>query len=176
MSSPEVGLGEIVVNPLFSEAVVRERARRFERETPRRGPASDEVTAHLSSVRFFASCSRKELRLIAMRAKVATLRRGTEIITEGDAGNTMYVILDGTARVTRGGRKLAAIGPGDAFGELALLSKGPRTATVVATSDIEVAIITRPQLWRLLESAPAFSRRLMESLADTMRELDKKLV
>jgi CRP-like cAMP-binding protein len=169
-------LGVIVGNPLFSEALVRERARRFEGEPARHRPASEQVTAHLSSVRFFASCGKKELRSIAKAAKIASMHRGTQIITEGDEANTMYVILDGTARVSRGGRRLATIGPGDAFGELALLSKGPRTASVVATSDMEVAIITRHHLSGLLETAPAFSRKLIESLADRMRELDKKLV
>ena len=56
------------------------------------------------------------------------------------------------------------------------MSKGPRTASVVATSDLEVAIISRRQLWSLLEDAPAFARKLLESLADIVRELDKKIV
>ena len=89
----------------------------------------------------------------------------------------MYVILDGTARVSRGGRRIATLGRGDAFGELALLSKGPRTATVVATSHIDAAIITRRQLNGLLEGdAPAFARKLLEALADKVRELDKKVI
>jgi CRP/FNR family cyclic AMP-dependent transcriptional regulator len=78
--------------------------------------------------------------------------------------------------VSRAGRKLATVGPGAAFGELALLSKGPRTATVVALSDMEVAIITRRKLTRLLEAAPAFARKLLEALAGVVRESDKKLV
>jgi CRP/FNR family cyclic AMP-dependent transcriptional regulator len=88
----------------------------------------------------------------------------------------MYVVLVGTARVSRGGRKLATVGPGAAFGELALLSKGPRTATVVAVSDMEVAIITRRKLTKVLTEAPDFARKLLEALADMVRENDKKLV
>jgi CRP/FNR family cyclic AMP-dependent transcriptional regulator len=162
--------------PFISEALVRDRARRYEDQATRHRLASERVTAHLAGVRLFATCSRKELRAIAKSAKVANVHKGTQIITEGEPGNTMYLVLNGTARVSRGGRKLAVAGPGDAFGELALLSKGPRTASVVATSDMEVAIITRRQLTSLLQDTPPFARKLLESLADLVRELDKKVV
>jgi CRP/FNR family cyclic AMP-dependent transcriptional regulator len=165
-----------VGNPFISQALVRERTRRFEKEAARYRQASQQVTAHLAAVRLFATCSKKELRAIAKTAKLANVHKGTQIITEGDQGNTMYVILVGSARVSRGGRKLATVGPGDGFGELALLGNGPRTASVVALSDMEVAIITRRQLSRLLEEAPPFARKLLESLADVVRELDKKVV
>ena len=163
-------------NPFISQALVRDRARTLERQAATSRQASQQVSAHLSGVRLFASCGKRELRAIAKTAKIATVHKGTQIITEGDEGNTMYVILTGTARVSRGGRKLATAGPGASFGELALLSKGPRTASVVAVDDMEVAIITRRQLTGLLEDAPAFGRKLLESLADTVRELDKKVV
>lgn len=163
-------------NPFISQAVVRDHTRTLEGQATESRQAADHVSAHLSAVRIFATCGRKELRAIAKTAKIVTVHKGTQIINEGDEGNTMYVILVGTARVSRAGRKLATAGPGDAFGELALLSKGPRTASVVALSDMELAMITRRQLSRLLESAPAFARKLLESLADMVRELDKKIV
>jgi CRP-like cAMP-binding protein len=165
-----------VGNPFISQALVRDRTRKYESEAARYRQAADRLTAHLSDVRLFATCSRRELRAIAKTAKLANIYKGTQIITEGEPGNTMYVILAGTARVSRNGRKLATLGPGDAVGELALLSKGPRTASVVALSDMEVAIITRRQLSKLLEDAPPFARKLLESLADVVRELDKKVV
>jgi CRP/FNR family cyclic AMP-dependent transcriptional regulator len=165
-----------VGNPFISQALVRDRARSLERDASNRRQASTALTAHLGAVRLFATCGKKELREIAKTAKIATVREGTTVVTEGDEGNTMYVILTGTARVSRGGRKLATAGPGDSFGELALLSKGPRTATVVALSEMEVAIITRRQLSSLLEDAPAFAKKLLESLADLVRTLDKKVV
>ena len=163
-------------NPFISQALVRDRARTLELDAKNRRQAASVLTAHLGAVRLFCTCGKKELREIAKTAKIATVRSGTTILTEGDEGNTMYVILTGTARVSRGGRKLATAGPGDSFGELALLSKGPRTATVVAMSDMEVAIITRRQLSGLLEAAPGFAKKLLESLADIVRELDKKVV
>lgn len=163
-------------NPFISQALVRDRTRRLQSEAARHRQASAQVTTHLSAVRLFEACGKKELRAIAKTAKIANVHRGTQIVTEGEPGDTMYVVLVGTARVSRGGRKLAVIGPGDAFGELALLSKGPRTASVVALSDMEVAIIARRQLAGLLADAPTFARKLLESLANVVRELDKKIV
>jgi CRP/FNR family transcriptional regulator, cyclic AMP receptor protein len=165
-----------VGSPFNSQALVSDRARTLHQQASNRREAATAVTAHLAAVRIFASCGKKELRAIAKAARIASVRNGTTILTEGDDGDTMYVILSGTARVSRNGRKLATVGSGGAFGELALLSKGPRTATVVAQSDMEVAIISRRQLTRLLEDAPAFARKLLESLADLVRELDKKVV
>lgn len=163
-------------NPFIATALVRERNRDLEHQASSSRKPHDQVTAHLGAVRLFASCGKKELRAIAKTAKVVPVHSGTQIITEGDEGNTMYVILVGSCRVSRNGRKLATVGPGASFGELALLSKGPRTATVVAVTDLEVAIITRRQLNGLLEAAPGFARKLLESLADIVRDLDKKVV
>jgi CRP/FNR family transcriptional regulator, cyclic AMP receptor protein len=165
-----------VGNPFISQALVQERSRSLQDDAAKRRQAHDLVTAHLKAVRLFSTCTRKELRAIAKSAKIANVKQDAQIITEGDDGNTMYVVLVGTARVSRGGRKLATVGPGSAFGELALLSKGPRTATVVALSDMEVAIITRRKLTRVLQEAPDFARKLLEALADMVRENDKKLV
>jgi len=165
-----------VANPLITAALVHERTRDLENESKSRRQAADVVTGHLKAVRLFSTCTRKELRAISKSAKIMNLKKGAQIITEGDDGNTMYVVLVGTARVSRAGRKLATVGPGAAFGELALLSKGPRTATVVAVSDMEVAIITRRKLTKVLTEAPDFARKLLEALADMVRENDKKLV
>jgi CRP/FNR family transcriptional regulator, cyclic AMP receptor protein len=165
-----------VANPLITAALVHERTRDLENESTSRRQAADVVTAHLKAVRLFSTCTRKELRAIAKLAKITNVKQGAQIITEGDDGNTMYVVLVGTAKVTRGGRKIASAGPGSCFGELALLSKGPRTASVTALSDMEVAVITRRKLTRVIGEAPDFALKLLETLADMVRENDKKLV
>jgi CRP/FNR family transcriptional regulator, cyclic AMP receptor protein len=165
-----------VINPLVASELVRDHAHDLQSEAASQRRAHDIVTEHLKAVRIFSTCSRKELRAIAKLAKIANVKPGVEIITESDDGNTMYVVLVGTAKVSRGGRKIATVGPGSAFGELALLSKGPRTASVTSLSDMEVAIITRRKLTRVLEEAPDFARKLLEALADMVRENDKKLV
>jgi CRP/FNR family cyclic AMP-dependent transcriptional regulator len=165
-----------VGNPIISRALARERARDREKEAANSRQAHELICSHLSSVRLFGACGKKEINAIAKAAKLLTVYSGTQLITEGEEGSTMYVVLDGTARVSRNGRKLNSIGPGDTVGELALLSKGPRTATVVATSDMDVAAISSRQLAAVLKDAPTFARKLLESLADLVRELDKKVV
>ena len=169
-------MGAKVGNPFISTALVGQHNRTLQQQAASSRQSTAQVAEHLAAVRVFAGCGRKELRAIAKLAKVSMVHQGTQIITEGDEGNTMYVILTGTARVSRGGRKLATMGPGVVFGELAMLSPGPRTATVVALSDMELAIISRRNLTSALEAAPAFARKLLEELADMVRELDKRVV
>jgi CRP-like cAMP-binding protein len=165
-----------VGNPLISHQLVRERARVLERDAANRRQVASALPDHLAAARIFSACSKKELRAVAKAARIGQVPKNSRIMTEGDDGDTMYVILAGSARVSRNGRKLATLGPGDTVGELALLSKGPRTATVVAQSDMEVASISRRAFSKLLEDAPAFSRKLLESLANVIRDLDKKVV
>src|SRR5215470_10645420 len=92
----------------------------------------DAFIDHLQQVPLFAACSRKDLQLVAKRAEDVRVAGGKTIISEGETGHEFFVILEGTARISRHGRKIASIGPGAAFGELALLEKAPRNATIVA--------------------------------------------
>jgi CRP-like cAMP-binding protein len=134
------------------------------------------VATALENVTLFSHCSKRELRLIAKLAKTKTVREGTTLVTEGETGDEMYVFLSGSATVVRGGRKLATIGPGEAVGELAVLTKTPRNATVTTRSESEVAVISRRHLQRMVEDAPGFSRKLLEALANRVRDLDRRLV
>src|SRR4029079_5723456 len=115
----------------------------------------------------FAACSKRELRLVAKLAKMRRVPRGTALLVEGEAGDEMLVFLAGSAAVVlRGGRKVATLGPGDVVGELGVLGRAPRSATVTTTVDSEVAIISRRALNRLLTDAPGFARKLLEALAE----------
>jgi CRP-like cAMP-binding protein len=76
----------------------------------------------------------------------------------------------------RHGRKVASLAPGDVVGELGVLVRAPRNATVTTTVDSEVAVIGRRALNRLLADAPGFARKLLEALAERVRELDSHTV
>src|SRR5262245_52304083 len=81
------------------------------------------VAGALANTRLFSLCSGRDLKKIAKLAKVRNIPKGTRLITEGEDGESMYVLLSGVARVSRNGRRVAALGAGDAFGELALLGR-----------------------------------------------------
>lgn len=135
-----------------------------------------DVESALSNVSLFSLCSARELRLVAKLAKPRKVPKGTVLLVEGDSGDEMLAVLAGSATVQRGGRKIASLGPGDVVGELGVLGRAARNATVTTTADSEIAVIGRRALNRLLADAPGFARKLLESLAERVRELDRHLV
>ena len=86
------------------------------------------------------------------------------------ADGEFFVLLDGTATVRRGGRKVNTLGPGDFFGEIALVSRSPRTATVTTTSPARLLVITDGRFRTLLEHSPRIQLRILEALADRLAE------
>jgi CRP-like cAMP-binding protein len=88
----------------------------------------------IRKVPLFARCSRAELKEIALLADEIDLHEGKEMTREGAPGREFFVLLDGTADVKKNRRRVNTLGPGDFFGEIALVSREPRTATVIATS------------------------------------------
>ncbi len=103
---------------------------------------SDAKIELLKTVPLFAGCSKTELRELARIADEIDLREGTVLTREGRPGREFFVLIDGTARVSKKGKKIADLGAGDWFGEIALLTDSPRTATVTATSPVDVLVIT----------------------------------
>src|SRR5215218_1205027 len=100
--------------------------------------------AHLKHVPFFSGLSRRELAAVAQQADEVDVRPGKVLAREGEIGQEFFVIESGTADVTRDGTTLASLGPGDFFGEIALLDgDARRTATVIATSQMALVVLTR---------------------------------
>ncbi|MSO38335.1 MAG: cyclic nucleotide-binding domain-containing protein [Acidimicrobiia bacterium] len=137
---------------------------------------NDAFLNHLAAVPMFSALSRKELVLLGKRAEDLEVDPGRVLVTEGATGSEFFVIVSGTAKVTRRGRKVATVGPGDAFGELALLVPAPRNATVVAVTQMEVLVIGQREFRALLEEAPGFSRKLLTGMATRLRAADTKSV
>ena len=96
---------------------------------------------------------------------------GTTLTREGQVGHEMLVIVSGTALVSRGGQQVATVGAGDFQGEISILDGGPRTATVTATTDMEILVATAQEFNALLDASPMVARRILPALARRIRAL-----
>jgi CRP/FNR family cyclic AMP-dependent transcriptional regulator len=130
----------------------------------------------LASVPLFAACSRKELQQVAKQGEHREVEPGATLVTEGSAGAEFFVILEGSARVERHGRKVAELGPGAYFGELSLLDRAPRNATVVAVSPMQLVVLGQRAFDDLLDALPKFDKKLLAGLARRLRQEDLKTV
>jgi CRP/FNR family transcriptional regulator, cyclic AMP receptor protein len=122
----------------------------------------------IKRVPLFASASKAELEEIASIADEIDLPEGKVVIKEGDAGREFIVLIEGTADVERGGRKLASLGPGDFAGEIALIAKLPRTATITTTSPVRALVITDRAFRQLLEHSPQIQIGVLTALAERL--------
>jgi CRP/FNR family cyclic AMP-dependent transcriptional regulator len=122
----------------------------------------------IRKVPLFARCSRAELKEIAMLADEIDLREGKEMTRQGAPGREFFVLLEGTADVKKNSRRVNTLGPGDFFGEIALVSREPRTATVIATSPVRALVITDWSFRQLLDDAPRVKTKVMEAMAERL--------
>ncbi len=139
-------------------------------------PRSDAFIEHLSQVPLFSACSKRDLSLVARRAEDVRVDAGKVLVTEGEAGHEFFVIVSGTARVTRHGKRVAALGPGSAFGELALLDKAPRNATVLAETPMELVVLGQREFAGIIDEVPGFARKLLTGMALRLRAADARSV
>lgn len=128
-----------------------------------------DIAEKLAKVPVFSGCSKRELDVIARSAKVVSHREGHVISREGDRGIGFFLVVDGTAEVTVGGRRRAKLGQGDFFGEISLLDGGPRSATVTATSPISLVAITSWAFRGLLREHPSIALKMLETVAQRLR-------
>jgi CRP/FNR family transcriptional regulator, cyclic AMP receptor protein len=120
----------------------------------------------ISRVPLFAGCSKKELRMIANLADVIEFPQGKTLMKEGQSGWEFFILVDGTAQVSRGGRKHRDLAGGDWVGEIALIANVPRTATVVTTSPVRVLVLTRGAFSQLIGDVPSISAKVLAALGE----------
>lgn len=126
----------------------------------------------LRNIRLFHGCTNKELEQVARLSDEVTVDAGQRIVEQGDFAREAFVILEGNAAVVLDNRAIAQLGPGDHFGELALLDGGTRTANVDALSPMRLLVIHRPAFMGLLDEQPALARKIMATMAGMIRDLE----
>ncbi|MGH9044777.1 MAG: cyclic nucleotide-binding domain-containing protein [Acidimicrobiales bacterium] len=134
-------------------------------------PATKEVD--LSKIWLFAPASSRDLRKLRRSLDEVTAAAGEVLCKEGDTGHEFFFIVKGTAAVRRKNRRVARLRGGDYFGELALLDRRPRSATVVAETDMELLVLEQRRFLGLIETTPALTRKLLAAMAARLREADK---
>ena len=129
----------------------------------------------ISGIPLFSACSKRDLQRLSRATDELQIVSGTELTVQGTIGREAFVIISGTAAVIKDGTQVAEVGPGDHFGELSLLDGGLRTATVTATSDMVVLVLSKPAFNGVLDEIPTLAHKLLVSLAHRLRESEQSL-
>lgn len=129
------------------------------------------IDERLHAVPLFATCSDKELREVSRLMMPVTVAAGAELATEGKLGAEFMIIVEGTAKVLKEGREIATLGPGQWFGEVALLDdRHSRVASVVAETDMVLEVVDGLQFAKLIEANPTIARKILQGLAHLVAE------
>jgi CRP/FNR family transcriptional regulator, cyclic AMP receptor protein len=128
----------------------------------------DAKTELIRRVPLFAQCSSRELSAIGGIADEIDLKEGYELTRQGATAREFFVLVEGSADVTRDGKKVNTLEGGDFFGEIALVHKSPRTATVTATSPVRALVITERNFRTLIEKSPEIQRKVLAALAERL--------
>ena len=130
----------------------------------------------LRRVPLFAGLSDRHLRKVAKLVMPVRFNAGAAIVREGSPGHTFFVILEGRATVVRRGARPATLRPGEYFGEMALLDRRPRSATVMAETELSALRISADPFAKLLRSEPSIAIALLQTLSVRVRELERQSV
>ena len=132
--------------------------------------SKNEKVELLKRIPLFARCTKAELIEVAITADEREAPEGARLTEEGRRGREFFVLVNGAVVVRRGGRKLADLGPGDWFGEIAILTYKPRTTTVTATSPVRLLVISDRAFRRLVETTPRIAVTALASVAERLEQ------
>lgn len=135
---------------------------------------ADIDVAALKRVPLFSGLSDKDLKRLAKMFQDRVFAPGDDVAVEGQEGHGFFLIESGGATVTRGGEALNTLGPGDWFGELALISKGPRTATVTASSELRCRALASWEFRPFLQEHADVTWAMLEALVERLRTAEKR--
>jgi CRP/FNR family cyclic AMP-dependent transcriptional regulator len=127
----------------------------------------------LQNVWLFSACTSKELGRIASLVDEAEVPKGATLTKEGASGREFFAVADGKATAKIRGKKIASYGPGDFFGEMALLDQGPRSATITADAPMKLYVLDARSFSTLIDKHPAVARKILRGLAGRLRKAEK---
>lgn len=130
---------------------------------------------YLARVPLFSACNKTELKSLARRTNDIKVDAGQVLIRERQGAYEFFIVVEGQAEVSRDGRPVALLGPGDFFGELALLDRGLRDATVTALTPMEIIVLPQWDFEAALDEAPGMTRKLLAGMARRLRAADERL-
>ena len=134
----------------------------------------NELVDALGRVPLFAAVSKKDLKRLSRSFTERSFPAGREIVAEGTGGIGFFVIASGEAAVTKDGREIRQLGPGDWFGEMALIDQGPRTASVVARGDLRCHAMTPFSFRPVVEAHGEIAWPMLETLVARLREAEAR--
>jgi CRP/FNR family transcriptional regulator, cyclic AMP receptor protein len=139
---------------------------------PAQRRSRDPKVERLSQVQLFSACSKRDLARIAALTAEIEVPEGKVLMRQGAPGRECFVIEDGTAQATIKGRKSKRMGPGECFGEMALLHAAPRSATVTAESEMHLLVLSSREFSTLVEDVPAVARKVLAAVAERLRDAE----
>jgi CRP/FNR family transcriptional regulator len=142
--------------------------------SPARRRSRDPKIQRLGHVQLFSACSKRDLARIAALSTEIEVAAGKVLMRQGDPGRECFVIEEGKARASVRGKKSRLMGPGECFGEMALLHAAPRSATVRAETDMRLVVLGSREFSTLLEEVPGVALKVLAAVADRLRETEGK--
>jgi CRP-like cAMP-binding protein len=138
--------------------------------------ASDPKLDLLRRCTLFAGLGERELDRLGQLADEVDLPAGHVLMRQGDTGNQMFVLAEGRVRIERDGQVVDEVGPGAVLGEVAILSEGPRTATVTTTAASKLFVLGHREFHALLDAAPSVRASVLAGVAERLRNLEPHAV
>ncbi|MBI5527959.1 MAG: cyclic nucleotide-binding domain-containing protein [Deltaproteobacteria bacterium] len=125
----------------------------------------------LKGVELFSQLSGEKLAQVSQIAKEVEFDRGKKIFSEGDAGNSLFLIVRGSVDVVKGDRRLVTLGEKECFGEMAILDSEPRSATIVASADVVCLELSREDFYELMADEHEIPQGIIKVLVRRLRNV-----
>ncbi|HEY9288105.1 MAG TPA: cyclic nucleotide-binding domain-containing protein [Candidatus Dormibacteraeota bacterium] len=132
----------------------------------------DPKVERLAKIPLFAKLGHRELEQLAAQVDEVSIKAGETLIAEGQPTEAFYILTGGKARVTRAGKPVADLGPGDFFGEIGMLDNGPATATVVADGAGEAMVLSHVQFRDAIKGNDKLALQVLAAVAERLRAIE----